>query len=333
MVVAAAEEVYEPREAAAAAHFLLEQVWGVSRLQLACNPGQEMEVGAAVHVDVTARGGVDTMHMGVTNQSAIPPLDAVLRDIVAGRPVQYIAGRAPFFGMWLTVREGVLIPRPETEELVEWMASELIEASEFSESSASSTKTTAASEPLRILDVGTGSGAIAIAIARRLGDVGGTARAVSITAVDISDTALAVARENAREQGVEVEFKKCDILVPDAGAMLAGSEKTVTNRAETTPKFDIIISNPPYIPHTEQAAMHRNVTEHEPHGALFVPDDDPLLFYRAIARLRAGRLFFEVHHTLGGDVCDMLRQHGYPRVELRHDLNGRDRMVRASRDD
>lgn len=240
------------REGAAQAHFLLERVFGVSRLALAYEPF------AAVLGDVAR----------------------VAEELAAGRPVQYIAGEAPFCGMWLRVREGVLIPRPETEELVRWVLSD---------------------EPGSVLDAGTGSGAIAIALARA---------GRSVTAVDISEDALETARFNAAEQGVAVDFVRCDIL------------------SGTPPVADIIVSNPPYIPVAERASMDANVVEHEPFGALFVPDDDPLIFYRAIARLGARRLFFEIHSTLGAEVRALLQEHGYS-VEIRKDINGRDRMARC----
>lgn len=255
----AAREVYDGREAAAAVDFLMERLFGVSRVEMVCGPGR----------DVAAEG-----------------VSGVVDDLLAGRPVQYIAGEAWFDGMWMKVCEGVLIPRPETEELVRWVAADGLRG--------------------EILDVGTGSGAIAIALARRANGVG------YITALDVSACALEVARENARRAGVDVEFVQCDIL-----------------REAPARRFDIVVSNPPYIPASERAAMHRNVVGFEPAEALFVPDDDPLVFYRAIARMRPGRLYFEIYEHLGREVCAMLGDMGYEDVELRRDINGRERMVKA----
>jgi release factor glutamine methyltransferase len=253
-LLAAAREVYDEREAQAVAAFLMERRFGVPRLLLAAEPSQKV-------VDEGLHG--------------------VLADISNGRPAQYIAGEAWFDGVWLGVREGVLIPRPETEELVRWVAGELPAGS-------------------RVLDVGTGSGAVAIALARR---------GMRVTAVDISDDALAVARENAGRAGVEIDFVKCDIL-----------------RSQPAGEFDAVVSNPPYIPRSAGAAMQRNVTAFEPHEALFVPDDNPLLFYEAVARMGAGRLYFEIYEHFAHEVRGLLR--GYE-TEVRRDINGRERMVRA----
>ncbi len=256
-LLSVASGVYDAREARAAVTFLMERRFGGERLALACDPGR----------DVAAYG-----------------LDDVTADIVAGRPVQYIAGGAWFDGMWLTVHEGVLIPRPETEELVRRVAEDT---------------------PATVLDVGTGSGAIAIALARR---------GMRVTAVDVSEDALAVARENARLAGVDVAFDRCDIL----------SEIPVGD-------FDAVVSNPPYIPLRDLPSMHRNVAAHEPHGALFVPDDDPLIFYRAIARMGVNRVYFEIYEHFPREVCELLSREGYSGIEVRDDLNGRPRIVAAAR--
>jgi release factor glutamine methyltransferase len=290
---AAASAVYDPREAHAAALFLAERIYGVGRLDIATEPARE----------VAAEG-----------------LEAVLHDVADGRPVQYIAGEAWFCGAWMAVGEGVLIPRTETEELVRWVVAEARGA--------------------RVLDMGTGSGAIAVAVARE-------AVGSRVTAIDISDRALAVARENAHRAGVEIEFFKENMLFdfknfknespsehpPEGVGKIA--EGGMLFDFKNFNNFDIIVSNPPYIPLSERRSMHRNVAEHEPDEALFVPDSDPLVFYRAIARhgrrlLRHdGRLFLEVHSPLARDVCRLLAAEGYRDVELRPDINGRDRMVRT----
>lgn len=253
-LVAAAREVYDEREARAVANFLLERKFGTSRLNMA-------------------------------TELPVEGLDGVLEDVRRGRPAQYIAGEAWFCDGWLRVREGVLVPRPETEELVRWLLS---------------------SEPQgTILDAGTGSGAIAVALKNRGLDVVGA---------DISDDALAIAREN----GPDIEFVKCDIL-KDLDKLL----KSFNNKITT------IVSNPPYIPASEREQMHRNVTDFEPAEALFVPDDDPLIFYRELASYGIERLFFEIHERFAWEIAVMLSGKNY-RVEVRKDINGRPRMVCAT---
>lgn len=215
------------------------------------------------------------------------------RQLAAGRPVQYVIGRCEFCGLEFEVGEGVLIPRPETEELVD-----LVCRGNSSES--------------RILDLCTGSGCIAVSIARRLGSY-------RVEAVDISEKALCYARRNAARAGVDVLFMRGDVLDGNC----CGLEG----------EYDAIVSNPPYIPTADMAEMHVNVTGYEPHEALFVPDDNALLFYRAIAdagrRLlgEGGRLYFEIYERLGDEVCALLREKGYRDVELHRDMNSKPRMV------
>ncbi len=227
----------------------------------------------------------------------LPNLDSIVEQIAAGRPVQYIIGEADFCALRFVVREGVLIPRPETEELVYRIVEEC--------------------EPKpRILDVGCGSGAIAISLAKSI--VG-----AEVWALDISKEALSVARENnlRLEAGVQ-------LLEGDA---LEGVENYVEG------EFDIIVSNPPYIPVSECDAMRENVVGYEPHLALFVEDDNPLIFYRAIARsaltlLRSeGVLYFEVHETLWQDVAEMLHEMGYIGVTMVRDINEKPRIVCAEK--
>ncbi len=219
-------------------------------------------------------------------------LTAEIRD---RRPAQYIAGSALFRNMKFTVREGVLIPRPETEELVG-----LIEAEHGAE------------EGLRVLDIGTGSGCIAVSLALAL-------PRSRVTGIDISDTALATASENARRLGAGVRFERLDIL-DDEGPQ---------------GPYDIVVSNPPYVTRSERAQMPPNVLWHEPHRALFVPDDDPLLFYRAIAEkgrtvlAPGGRLWFEINERFGPQTVRLLENEGYADVRLREDLFGKPRTVCA----
>lgn len=265
----AASGVYDAREARSVACFLAECLYGVSRVDIAVEPEHE----------IVANG-----------------LEAVLGQLAAGRPAQYITGTAVFCGRKFAVSEGVLIPRPETEELVGWIAAE-------------------AAPGVAILDIGTGSGAIAISLAAAVVDA-------VVYAVDISERALAIAAHNANWAGIS--FAQYDIL---------GASEWPWSDV----KFDIVVSNPPYIPAADSETMHRNVTGFEPHEALFVPDDDPLVFYRAIA-LRGltllrpgGKLYFEIYEHSADGVRDLLATAGYTGIEVRQDINGRDRMVKAAK--
>lgn len=225
----------------------------------------------------------------------IEGLDGDIEALAAGRPLQYVMGFAPFFGRRFAVREGVLIPRPETEELAAWIIAEEPQAR-------------------RILDVGTGSGCIAATLALEL-------PGAEVFAADISEKALAAAAENCRTLGAGVTLRRADAL---------------TDLSERFPeRFDLVVSNPPYVPERDRAAMHPNVRDHEPDLALFVPDDDPLLFYRAIARagrrmlVPGGKLYFEIYHLAGDELRRMLAAEGYDTVRLREDINGKPRMLCA----
>lgn len=215
-------------------------------------------------------------------------------------PVQYVLNESWFCGLKFYVDENVLIPRPETEELVEWVISNC----RFP------------IDTLSILDIGTGSGCIPISLKRRL-------RKARVTALDISEGALTVAKRNAAKLGAELEFIQLDILDPAKWAELNAA--------------DIIISNPPYIPENNKASMHPNVLAFEPHIALFVPDQDALLFYKAIIALAKtkltaeGLLFFEIHEDLGREVTELLSSEGFA-SEIKKDMQGKDRMVMGRRD-
>ena len=221
-------------------------------------------------------------------------LGNVAEQLSAGRPVQYIIGKTEFCGEEFTVREGVLIPRPETEELVMW-AREV--AKEFPSP--------------RILDLCTGSGCIAIALKKLI-------PAAAVTAIDLSAEALKIAQENATKLGADVRFLADDVL---QGVPQLGNEQ-----------FDIIVSNPPYIPISEREAMHINVTNFEPAMALFVEDSDPLIFYREIARIAKSRLsdrgalLFEIHELLADETLQMLQSEGFE-AELRQDFLNKPRMI------
>lgn len=221
--------------------------------------------------------------------------NAVLSELMLQRPIQYIFGKAHFYGLEFTVNENTLIPRPETEELVDWIITE-----------------NRSGQKINIIDIGTGSGCIAISLAKNLSEA-------VVTAIDVSEEALLVAKQNAQTNGVTVDFMKADIL----------SVKSLPK------KYDIIVSNPPYVRNLEKQEIKDNVLKYEPHLALFVEDNDAILFYRKIALLgqgalnEGGRLFFEINQYLGEETVAMLENYGYKNIELRKDLFGNDRMIRA----
>ena len=225
-------------------------------------------------------------------------LQQILTRLTTGEPVQYVLGEAHFYGLKLKVNKHVLIPRPETEELVEWIISGL----EFG------------IPELRILDIGTGSGCIPIVLSKKLPHA-------RVEAIDVSELALQVAEENNRLNGTSVQFRKVDIL----------SE-------ELPPQtYDVIVSNPPYITEAEKNTLHKNVLNFEPHLALFSFDEDGLKFYRRIAQLAAtalkpnGKIYFEIHRDKAEEVALILTEAGYRNVELRKDLGGNNRMVKGDK--
>lgn len=213
-------------------------------------------------------------------------------------PIQYIIGETLFFGLTFKVNSSVLIPRPETEELVDWIVND------YTENDA----------PLTILDIGTGSGCIAISLAANLPNS-------KVNALDISAKALTVAKQNAILNKVSVSFLEQDILAIEHLDM----------------SYDIIVSNPPYVLVSEKQKMHTNVLFYEPHKALFVLDSNPLLFYKSIAEIAYkslklnGNLYFEINEAFGTEIVLMLQKLGFENVELKKDFFGKDRMVKASK--
>ncbi|PNW26152.1 peptide chain release factor N(5)-glutamine methyltransferase [Formosa algae] len=237
----------------------------------------------------------------ISETEAIPVLDA-LESLKRHEPIQYVLKSTEFYGMEFQVNNSVLIPRPETEELVAW----IIE-SELGQTT----------KPLRILDIGTGSGCIAISLAKKFNNA-------EVYAVDVSEDALAVATQNAEHNKVDVNFIHADIL----------SVETYKNAHFKLP-FDVIVSNPPYVRDLEKLQMKANVLDHEPHLALFVEDHDPLKFYKAITKLAKdnlvnnGLLFFEINEFLGDEMVDLLKAHTFTHVELRQDMFKRNRMIKG----
>ena len=268
--------LYPKREAYAIAYAVAEYFWAFSMAQCLADPHAEVDVDQEI-------------------------LHNICRQIANARPVQYITGMAEFYGRRFAVDENVLIPRPETEELVQWIISDFRDVAHPN-----------------ILDIGTGSGVIAISLALELASS-------CVTAADISAAALAVASANARTNNAVVDFRQADVLAADFRNAMPHSE------------YGIIVSNPPYIPLSEYDSMCDNVREFEPHTALFVADDDPLVFYREIGchalELLAvgGRLYFEIHERFAEEVCRLLESLGLSDVECRNDINNKPRMVRCVR--
>ena len=237
--------------------------------------------------------------------------------VAQGEPIQYVLGEADFCGLTMKVKPGVLIPRPETEELVNWMVEEVRNQS-------------TPNTPTTLLDIGTGSGCIAVALAKKL-------EQAEVEAWDVSDVALEVTKENAEKNGVKVKVSKVDVLSPHTSHLtpLTSHLSPLTSHLSPLTSYDLIVSNPPYICEEEMEEMEKNVLEHEPALALFVPNHDPLLFYKRIAELglsmlkKQGLLFFEINRRFGAEVVKMLQEKGYQEVELRQDLFGNDRMVKA----
>jgi release factor glutamine methyltransferase len=212
-------------------------------------------------------------------------------------PVQYITGETDFLDLKLKVTPATLIPRPETEELVMWVAEHLN------------------SSGMHVLDIGTGSGCIALGIKSRNPEV-------IAEAWDVSDEALKTAKENAETNNLDVKFEKVDILNFEPDEKYTG-------------RYDVIVSNPPYVRESEKELMEKNVLDYEPHLALFVDDSDPLLFYRVIAVIakkllkKGGMIFFEINEAFGDETKKLLENYGYSSVEVKKDINGKDRMVKA----
>ena len=269
----ALREHYPDSEALALAKMLLVEAFGFSTLEL--YGGKDKEISGK-RLDV---------------------LNEMIARLKKNEPIQYVIGAEVFCGWTFEVNENVLIPRPETQELVRW-----IEADWKSDA------------PCRILDVGTGSGCIAISLSKLL-------EGAEVEAWDISEGALRVARRNADRNEAQVLIRQVDVL------------KACTEDC----RYDVIVSNPPYITESEKQDMEANVLEWEPHTALFVPDADPLLFYRRIAELgvsmlkEGGALYFEINRAYGEETVRMLEGLGYKQIELRKDNWGNDRMIKANR--
>ncbi len=261
---------------------------------------EPQEVQAMIRVICEDIFNYDQVDVALRQESELPDFaQERITDIIARlrrhEPLQYIVGHALFHGHKFKVTPAVLIPRPETEQLVDLIVDENL------------------ASDLRVLDMGTGSGCIAISLARAL-------KFPQVDALDVSRDALAVARENAEALKVRVRFFESDMLAPQPPA-----------------RYDIIVSNPPYICWSEREAMDRNVKDYEPGQALFVPDDDPLLFYKAIAPYaaqsleRGGRLYLEINQRFGGEMKRLLEDNGFDEVRIIDDSYGKPRFAAATR--
>jgi len=272
--IEALQDICDVMEAESFFYLILEDKFQLKRIDLALNP------------DFTF------------SEKDIQEWKLILEELKKEKPIQYILGTTEFFGLPFTVNENVLIPRPETEELVEWIVNEV--------------STVEKSKAIKILDIGTGSGCIAIVLAKNLP----TAR---VFAIDVSKKALEVAKKNVEINSVSVTFLEKNILETD----------------DLVEQFDIIVSNPPYVRNLEKQEIKKNVLENEPHLALFVDDLDALLFYRKIASLatknlnHGGKLYFEINQYLGKEMLELLQEFGFSDIELRKDIYGNDRMIRA----
>jgi len=232
------------------------------------------------------------------SETTITFLQKAIAELKKNIPIQYITGETEFYGLKFNVNENVLIPRPETEELVDWILE--------------NSKLKTQNSKLKILDIGTGSGCIAISLAKNLSNT-------DVFALDISSEALKIAKKNAQLNKVDIYFSEIDIL----------------NTPDLPEKYNVIVSNPPYVRELEKELMQQNVLAHEPHLALFVKDNNPLLFYDRIAELankqlsKKGSLYFEINQYLGNETVALLKQKGFQNIELKKDMFGADRMIKA----
>lgn len=291
--------IYDVGEAESFFYLILEEKQKLKRIDLALNPDSTF------------------------SDEEIQIWNSILEQLKKEIPIQYLLGKTSFYGLEFEVNSTVLIPRPETEELVDW----IIQSWKLSFDSAQDD-----SGNIKILDIGTGSGCIAITLAKNIPDA-------QVFAIDVSEKALATAQKNAIKNEVDVHFIKTDILKITDLEKLPTSHFASPVRAllsgQLPTKFDIIVSNPPYVRKLEKHEIKKNVLDNEPHLALFVDDNDALIFYRKIAKLAQknlspnGQLFFEINQYLGKEMIDLFEKMRFKNVELRKDIYGNDRMIRV----
>jgi release factor glutamine methyltransferase len=292
--------IYDLGEAESFFYLILEEKQQLKRIDLALNP------------DLTF------------SNAEIQLWNSILEQLQKEIPIQYLLGKTSFYGLDFEVNENVLIPRPETEELVEWIIqSQKVEvrsgklemgSGKLGEEQSAKLEREQQIRKINILDIGTGSGCIAIALAKNLPNA-------EVFAVDVSEKALATAEKNAIINEVNVTFLKKNILETD----------------DLEQQFDLIVSNPPYVRELEKKEIKKNVLDNEPHLALFVADSDALVFYRKIAELAQknlspkGQLFYEINQYLGKEMMELLEKMNFQNIELRQDIYGNDRMIRGTR--
>ncbi|HYH16616.1 MAG TPA: peptide chain release factor N(5)-glutamine methyltransferase [Flavisolibacter sp.] len=289
--------------------------WLRQQLRTVYDESEANNIAAMVMEHITQANRVERLKSEneLLNGQLVQHLSEIEQRLLKHEPVQYVLGEAWFYHLKLFVDKHVLIPRPETEELVHWIITDIKAKglNVFERGPAEADVTT----QLKILDIGTGSGCIALALKN-------TMPKAEVWGCDVSEEALNVARRNGSELDIRVDFQGVDILDEAQHRLL--------------PTVDVIVSNPPYIPLKDKDTMHPNVLEHEPHLALFVPDNDALKFYKAIAQFAKKRLYdnaciyFEIHEDLGAAVVSLFESEGYV-TELRKDMQGKHRMVKATR--
>ncbi|WP_430399118.1 peptide chain release factor N(5)-glutamine methyltransferase [Flavobacterium sp.] len=266
---------------------LTEYLHGLKRIDLALNPNFEI------------------------SEEEVRKWEAIISELKTEKPIQYIIGETWFYDSKFYVNEHTLIPRPETEELVDWIVSKFPK--------------TQNPKAITVLDIGTGTGCIPISIKKNIPQA-------EVFAIEISEEALKVAKRNAVENKVEVHFILQNILEVENLSLSLRAE----SRSLNSGKFDVIVSNPPYVRNLEKQEIKKNVLEYEPHLALFVEDNDALLFYRKIVQLakesltESGQLFFEINQYLGEETVELLEQLGFKNIELKKDIYGNDRMIRCN---
>lgn len=264
--------IYPNTEISSFFNILMEEVLGLGRVEIAFNLNQ------------------------LIKHESLEVLQNALIQLKKQVPIQYIIGNTTFYNLKFNVSKDVLIPRPETEELVQWIINDF-----------KNQKT------INVLDIGTGSGCIAISLAKYLPNA-------KLHAIDISEKAIEMAKKNAKLNNVDINFIEADILV----------------QKQLNQKFDCIVSNPPYVQQIEKTKMEKNVLDYEPHQALFVPNENPLLFYNAIATFaqnhlhKNGSLYFEINRLFGTDIIEMLQSKGFNQVILKQDFYNADRMIKAT---
>ena len=272
--IEALSQIYDIGEVESFFYLILEEKRELKRIDLALNPDL------------------------VFSAEEIQIWNSILEQLQQEVPIQYLLGKTSFYGLNFEVNSAVLIPRPETEELVEWIIT--------------TQDPRPKAQDLKILDIGTGSGCIAIALAKNIPNA-------QVFAIDVSEKALVTAQKNANSNEVNITFLKKNILETE----------------DLEQQFDIIVSNPPYVRELEKKEIKKNVLDNEPHLALFVEDNDALLFYRKITELAQknlrndGKLFFEINQYLGKEMVDLLEKLNFINIELRKDIYGNDRMIKA----